>query len=362
MVESKQDPYDRKWTHEEVDRIAAAARDASSGIEVRDRKYHLKTWKQCFVATDLVKWLITSEYAKDESEAITLGNELVEHLHIIHVNRDHDFKNEGLFFRWMADDRDRGHVGDNAASWHQFMEGDPELVGRDVTPPELAKLLAGKSDLPEQHDDLPHVYFDKHNCDMYDNVRPLQWVDPVVPDKKTTGESVYDMVCIGGGAAGMVAAGGTASTGGKSCMIERNFMGGDCLVSGCVPSKALLKSANIIHKARTGGSFGLVIEGEVKVDFPKVMERMRRIRADISVHDSAANFAKHYGTDIYLGHASFKDKNTIEVNGKYIKFLKATICTGGKPRGLKVNGVDDEDVKKKVYNSETIWNMSEQPA
>ncbi len=87
------------------------------------------------------------------------------------------------------------------------------------------------------------------------------------------------MVVIGAGAGGLVTAGGSGGLGARVALIERNYMGGDCLVSGCVPSKAFIKAANEIHKARTGGEFGLILEGSVKVDFGKLMERMRRLRA-----------------------------------------------------------------------------------
>ena len=172
---------------------------------------------------------------------------------------------------------------------------------------------------------------DKINCEMLDNVRPLEWVDPEIPVQNAN-DKWYDMVAIGGGAAGMVTTGATAFLGGSALMIERNFMGGDCLVTGCVPSKAFLKSASVAHKLRNGAAYGLEIEGEVKVNFGKVMERMRKIRAEISHHDSAENFSKQHGVDIMLGQAKFVDKNTISINGKEIKFFKATICTGGRPR------------------------------
>merc|ERR1711990_149485 len=116
----------------------------------------------------------------------------------------------------------------------------------------------------------------------------------------------------------MVTAAGTVWMGGKALMIERNFMGGDCLVTGCVPSKAFIKSASIANKIKKGAEFGLEIEGEVKVNFPKVMERMRKIRANIGHHDSAANFSKEHGIDIMLGEAKFVDRNTISVNGEPI--------------------------------------------
>ena len=153
---------------------------------------------------------------------------------------------------------------------------------------------------------------------MYDNVRPLEWVDPEKGfySGKPADEIWYDMIAIGGGAAGMVTAGGTAFMGGSALMIERNFIGGDCLVSGCVPSKAFLKSASVAHKLRNGAEFGLEITGEVKVNFAKTMERMRKIRAEISHHDGAENFSKTHGLDIMLGAAKFVNQNTIEVDGK----------------------------------------------
>lgn len=113
----------------------------------------------------------------------------------------------------------------------------------------------------------------------------------------------------------MVTAAGTSLMGGKALMIERSFMGGDCLVTGCVPSKAFLKSAKIAHIIRNGNKFGLEIEGEIKIDFAKVMERMKRIRAEIAEKDSAENFSKEYDIELILGEAKFKDKDTITVNG-----------------------------------------------
>lgn len=193
-------------------------------------------------------------------------------------------------------------------------------------------MLQGVSGFADQDFELPHTMLDPINCAMYDNIRPLEWVDPEVPKNVKAGVKWYDMIAIGGGAAGMVTAGGTVFMGGTALMVEKAFMGGDCLVTGCVPSKAFLKSANVAHKIRNGAQFGVEIQGKVKVNFGKVMERMRKIRAEIAVHDSAENFSKTHGMDIILGAAKFIDRNTISVNGKEIKFFKATICTGGKPR------------------------------
>lgn len=107
-------------------------------------------------------------------------------------------------------------------------------------------------------------------------------------------------------------------------------MGGDCLNNGCVPSKAFLKCANVAHAARTAEKYGVKI-GQVEVDFPFIMERMRKIRAQISENDSAERFSKSMGIDLYLGQASFTDKNTIKVNQSELKFLRAVVATGARP-------------------------------
>ena len=89
---------------------------------------------------------------------------------------------------------------------------------------------------------------------MFDNVRPLNWVDPVID-----GKDKYDILVIGAGAGGLVTAAGSAGLGAKACMIERALIGGDCLVSGCVPSKAFLHACNVAHTVRTCSDFGINI-------------------------------------------------------------------------------------------------------
>lgn len=134
-------------------------------------------------------------------------------------------------------------------------------------------------------------------------------------------------------------------------------MGGDCLNTGCVPSKTFLSIANKAHRLRNGKSFGLNIDGEVKVDFGKVMERVREVRASIGIKDSPENFSKEYDVDIILGEARFKDRNTISVNGKDIKFLKACICTGASPSVPDVKGLDEIP----YMTSENVFNLTKQP-
>ena len=94
---------------------------------------------------------------------------------------------------------------------------------------------------------------------------------------------------IGGGAGGLVTAACAIGTGAKVALIEKNLLGGDCLNTGCVPSKAFLKCANVAQMANDCSEYGITCEG-VKVDFPAIMERMRKIRAQISENDSAERF------------------------------------------------------------------------
>ena len=118
------------------------------------------------------------------------------------------------------------------------------------------------------------------------------------------------MLVIGAGAGGLVTAAGSRAVGAKVAIIERKFMGGDCLNFGCVPSKAFIASANVAHTIKNEASaFGIKINGTVDVDFGLVMERMRRIRAEISENDSVERFHKFLGADTFLGDAKFVGMN-----------------------------------------------------
>ena len=119
------------------------------------------------------------------------------------------------------------------------------------------------------------------------------------------------MLVIGAGAGGLVTAAGSRAVGAKVAIIERKFMGGDCLNFGCVPSKALIAAANAVHLVRKeAASYGIKIKGgDIEIDFAHVMERMRKIRAEISENDSVERFHKYLGADTYLGEAKFISRN-----------------------------------------------------
>src|SRR5258706_15376437 len=163
---------------------------------------------------------------------------------------------------------------------------------------------------------------DAHNARLVSQVHPPDWRNP-------TPASCYNLVVIGAGTAGLVAAAGAAGLGAKVALIEKHLLGGDCLNVGCGPSKAIIRSGRAVFDAREAGPFGVRVGSTVQVDFPAVMERMRKLRADLSPNDSARRFAK-LGVDVFLGDARFGGPDTVEVAGKTLRFKRALIATGAR--------------------------------
>ena len=117
---------------------------------------------------------------------------------------------------------------------------------------------------------------------LIDQVCPEGWRNPEPAP-------LYDLVVIGGGTAGLVSAAGAAALGARVAIVERHRLGGDCLNTGCVPSKALLRAARAVHEARTAAAAGVTVSA--RVDFGAVMESVRSRRADLARHDSAERLA-----------------------------------------------------------------------
>ena len=197
---------------------------------------------------------------------------------------------------------------------------------------------------------LPQLLpLDTHNQKLQSNVHPTEWVNP-------TPDGTYNMVVIGGGTAGLVTAAGAAGLGAKVALVERDLLGGDCLNIGCVPSKAIIAAARRAAQVRDAGEFGVDVPEGVTIDFGKAMERMRRLRADISPHDSAQRF-KEMGIDLYLGGGKFIDANTIEVAGQHLKFKKATIATGARASAPPIEGLENVD----YLTNEKLFSLTELP-
>lgn len=171
---------------------------------------------------------------------------------------------------------------------------------------------------------------DEFNQKLVANAHPPDWVNPQPSGR-------YNLVVVGAGPAGLVAAAGAAILGARVALVERHLMGGDCLVYGCVPSKALIRSARAANAIGEAREFGIGASPP-QVDFPEVMRRLRRVRAEISPHDSAQRFAK-LGVDVYLGEARFVDKRSVEVDGQRLLFSKGIIATGARSAPLPVPGL-----------------------
>lgn len=198
--------------------------------------------------------------------------------------------------------------------------------------------------------DLPPLQpMDEHNEKLISNVHPTDWVNPDPAES-------YNLVVIGAGTAGLVTASVAAGLGAKVALVERHFMGGDCLNVGCVPSKALISCARTAAAARSGAQYGVTIDGEVKTDFPAIAERLRQIRADISPVDSAKRFAD-MGIDVFLGEAKFTKDKYVEIGGKRLPYKKAVICTGARASAPPIDGLDEIE----YLTNETLFNLTEVP-
>jgi pyruvate/2-oxoglutarate dehydrogenase complex dihydrolipoamide dehydrogenase (E3) component len=173
----------------------------------------------------------------------------------------------------------------------------------------------------------------------------------------TRGEGVYDVVVIGGGTAGLVTAAGTAGLGGRVALVERHRMGGDCLNTGCVPSKALIASARLARNIRNAGHWAL---GEVPLDVPfgAVMERVRERRARIAPHDSPERF-ESLGVHVFKGDARFVSPHEVDVDGRKLRGRVFVIATGSRAGLPPVEGL----AEARPYTNETIFDeLDERPA
>jgi len=190
---------------------------------------------------------------------------------------------------------------------------------------------------------------DEHNRALLANVHPHDWVNPEAAER-------YHMVVVGAGTAGLVTAAISAGLGARVALVERQLMGGDCLNVGCVPSKAVISAARAWHAAREAeGAFGGPAAGG-HGDFARAMERMRRLRAGISAVDGAERF-RDLGVDVFLGEGRFVASDALEVDGRRLKFRRATVATGARAVALPIPGLADVD----YLTNESVFSLTELP-
>ena len=171
----------------------------------------------------------------------------------------------------------------------------------------------------------------------------------------------YDdnLLVIGAGAGGLVSSYIAAATKAKVTLIEKHKMGGDCLNTGCVPSKAIIHAASLAHEAKQAASVGVNVS-DIKVDFQKVMASVHDSIALVEPHDSVERYTG-LGVNCLMGNATITNPWTVEIEtqeGVQTRTAKnIIIAAGGRPRVLPIPGIEEVG----YYTSDTLWEIKQQP-
>ncbi len=165
----------------------------------------------------------------------------------------------------------------------------------------------------------------------------------------------YNLVAIGAGSGGLVSAYIAAAVKAKVALVEKDKMGGDCLNTGCVPSKALIRSAKMVAYARRAREFGFR-SGQVEFEFSEVMERVQSVVKQVEPHDSIERYTE-LGVDCHTGEAVITSPWTVEVNGRTLTTRNIIIATGARPLVPPIKGLDRVD----YLTSDNFWQLRDQP-
>ena len=284
MTNKKQDDKEASFDGRDLEKLTNPVKGF---LDIQDRTYGIspKKYAMCFVGSEAVETLVREGIANDETDALRIGNMMLNAGVFHHVQHAHPFENKYLFYRFTADE-DHGKIARNpdgsAVRWADFIapltSSDDQGLRLQPSVPERDPDLAGMAQ--ENLEACGVSPLDEHNTTFLDLLHPKAWVDP-------TPKPSYNLVVIGAGAGGLVSA------------------------------------------VRQASQFGVKIDGDISVDFPYVMERLRRLRASIAPVDSAERYAKQLGVDLFIGKGAFTGNHRIEVNGKSLNFAKAVVATGG---------------------------------
>lgn len=165
----------------------------------------------------------------------------------------------------------------------------------------------------------------------------------------------YNFIAIGGGSAGLVSSYVGSAVNARVALIEKHKMGGDCLNTGCVPSKALIKTGKILHEIGRAKDFG-IHSASAEFDFATVMERVQNVIKKIERHDSIERYTK-LGVDVIQGEAKVLSPYEVEVNGKVLRTKNIILATGATPFVPPIPGLKEIGYQ----TSDTIWNLREKP-
>lgn len=180
------------------------------------------------------------------------------------------------------------------------------------------------------------------------HVRPPGWSNPKPAER-------YDLVALGGGTAGLVSAFIANALGARTALVERELLGGDCLVTGCVPSKALIRSARFAADARRAPEAG-VGTGDVRPDLLAALDRVRRLRAEVAEHDAAERL-RAAGIDVFFGDARFVAADALSVGGALLRFRRCVLASGARAAVPDIPGLRDVP----TFTNETVFSMTSAP-
>jgi pyruvate/2-oxoglutarate dehydrogenase complex dihydrolipoamide dehydrogenase (E3) component len=165
----------------------------------------------------------------------------------------------------------------------------------------------------------------------------------------------WDLLVLGGGTAGIVAAKTAARLGARVLLVERDRTGGDCLWTGCVPSKALLAAAESAAGARRAERFGVLVD-DVRVDFPRVMQHVHAAIRQIAPVDSIEAL-EAAGVTVRTGEGRFVGEGTLDLDGETVRFTQAVVATGAAPAVPPIPGLAELD----HLTSDTVWDLTDAP-
>jgi pyruvate/2-oxoglutarate dehydrogenase complex dihydrolipoamide dehydrogenase (E3) component len=191
---------------------------------------------------------------------------------------------------------------------------------------------------------------------LLSHVHPPDWINPPP-------QNPYDLVVLGAGTAGLVVAAGAAGLGIglKIALVEKHWLGGDCLNFGCVPSKALIRAARVLGEMQRSPSLGITLATEPEIHFAAVMERMQKVRAEMSHQDSASRF-QNLGVDVFFGSAHFlnnsADNAAIAVGETILPYKKAVIATGARAKTPEILGLAEAG----FLTNETVFSLTQLPS
>ncbi|HCF26969.1 MAG TPA: pyridine nucleotide-disulfide oxidoreductase, partial [Cyanobacteria bacterium UBA11049] len=165
----------------------------------------------------------------------------------------------------------------------------------------------------------------------------------------------YDLVVIGGGSAGLLAAGVAAALKAKVALIERDRLGGDCLWYGCVPSKSLIHASRVAYEVKHADRFGIYCN-DPEIDFAKAIGHVQGVISTIQPHDSPERF-EGLGVEVIFGNGKFIDRKTFEVNNRQLKARAFIIATGSRPAKLPIPGLGEAG----YITNEEVFSITQRP-